>query len=137
MRCFGGNVHDLWSAKNPEEAQLLEQKIATVDSIGNTDISRALNCAIEDCLRENYDTADIMIVTDGEDDKLCAATMKEALQRSKIRLHAILMGTTNHSLRACSDVYQEIPESGVLLHPVQQSLRQVFQTQRHQKNLQH
>ena len=49
---------------------------------------------------------------------LDAQTMHGKLDAARIRLHAVLIGSKNAALRSIADVYQEIPERGVVRTPV-------------------
>ena len=76
-----------------------------------TNIARAINQAIRDFEKETYDTADNMIITDGEDHAgLEVESVRAALSAARIRLHATLLGTNNETLRNCADSHVLIDE---------------------------
>jgi hypothetical protein len=86
---------------------------------GGTNIPRAISAAISDLACESYDQADIVIVTDGEDQAgLEPAKIRKQLKDAKIRLHAILLGADNKALRDCADVYQIIQPDLTFQPPV-------------------
>lgn len=119
-REFGGSVRELRRAAVPEEAGVLRRHFEQVDGDDRTDIPQAISTAIRDFKDEEYDEGEIVIVTDGEDnrginiDQLCAQ-----LEEAKLKLHAVLLGANNEALRACADRYQvveQIEEGKFRLH---------------------
>ena len=101
----------LKTAVNNEQADKLRHRIHNAKEGSGTDIQRALMKAIEDFSGQEYDEADIMIVTDGEDTEIDIDAVRAGLEGAGIRLHAIMLGVSNEHLRACCDVYQIVDEN--------------------------
>lgn len=85
---------------------------------GGTAIGPAIAQAIEDCAEQHFDSCDIMIVTDGEDDELNVRALRAQLTAHGIRLHAILLDVNNAALQRIADVCQRIPQEGVVNAPI-------------------
>lgn len=104
LRVFADNVRDLRRVLTPEETVACKRYLRNVAKGSGTDIALAIRTAIKDFQRETYDTADICIVTDGEDNRgLDVEAIRLALGTARIRLHSTLLGANNDALRACSD----------------------------------
>lgn len=122
IRSFGGTIGEIMTANSEESAALLARYLSDPPQIGSTDIRTALTTAINDVTGDpdGFDQADIMILTDGQS-PLDPPVIRAALTEAKIRLHAIVLGTDNEALKRCADVYQEIPEAGVIRPPVRRT----------------
>lgn len=107
MRQFDQAVRrKLRHALTPDDANQLYKLIDGIGSGDGTNMTRAITKAIEDFSGWEYDEADIMMVTDGEDDELQIEELRAALDQSGIRLHAIMLGVQNEGLRMLCDRYQ-------------------------------
>ncbi len=104
LRVFASNVRDLRRVLTPEEAIACKRYLRKVEKGNGTNIALAIRTAIRDFEKETYDTADICIVTDGEDNQgLDVEAIRATLGTARIRLHSTLLGANNEALRACSD----------------------------------
>lgn len=83
-----------------------------------TNIEGAIAKAIADFQRMGgYDRGDIVIVTDGEDNAgMNPNRVRQALDENNLRLHALMLGIENDTLRQCSDIYQVI-DPDLTIHP--------------------
>lgn len=119
MRDFDDKVFDCIRVTTDEEGEALIRFVCSSTASGGTKIPPAIEAAIKDLSTESYDQADIVIVSDGEDQGgLNPAQISARLRESKIRLHAILLGANNDALRACADVYQIIQPDLTFQPPV-------------------
>lgn len=123
-RPFGSAPGPLQTANSPETETAVVQFIQGAPKIGGTDIGAALHAAMADFAKPEFacDMADIVMVTDGEDGGgMDPHQMRAQLTQSRIRLHAVLFGAQNAALRNCADVYQEIPERGIIRPPIRRA----------------
>lgn len=118
LRTFADDVSELEMAETEAAAKRVENLIRQQGDRGGTNIGLALRTAIADIRREAYDQAELMILTDGEDDKFDASSVRQELDAANIKLHAVLLGTQNEALRRCADVYQEVLKGGEVKPPV-------------------
>lgn len=117
MRPFSYRPHELIVAQGREEYQVMQHAIQGFGSRGGTDIGAALRAAIHDVTAQEFDSADIFIVTDGEDEELPAQAIRNELDKAGIKLHGIMIGEDNRGLRSCCDVYQTISDGYYLEGP--------------------
>lgn len=104
LRVFTDKVRNMHRVLSAKDAVACKRYVRDVVKGGGTDIACAINRAILDFKDEQYDSADIMILTDGEDNRgLDIQATRAALAKARIRLHCTLLGVDNESLRACSD----------------------------------
>ncbi len=118
LRTFTDSVGDLESAETEQAMQRIEALVRQLHYRGGTDIGKAIGIAIEDLKREAFDQKELMIVTDGEDKNFSEEAVRRELDAAGIKLHAVLLGAQNATLRECADVYQEVLENGILKPPV-------------------
>lgn len=98
-------------------ARLYRKRLWNMPKGNGTDISDAIQTAIRDLQYVEYSTADIMIITDGEDKALSASKIRPLLEAANIKLHAIMLGVENNALRECCDMYQ-ILEPDLTIQPL-------------------
>lgn len=115
-REFDQGQRDLIRVVTATDAAAMRQRILGMQYGAGTRIGPAIQAAITDFANESYDQADMVVLTDGEDDAIAVDELRAALDQAHIRLHAILLGTENEKLRSLADVYQVI-ERGPKLHP--------------------
>lgn len=120
LRPFSDRAHPPLRAVSELQALDVGKIVASMGQGGGTDIKAALLAAVGDFEKMTYDTADILIITDGEDETEMAGSLRGILDKKRIKLHAVMLGQKNDTLRACCDSYQIIDRevSGVKLHPV-------------------
>lgn len=117
IRPFGPDVGPLTRVVTPAQA-IAFRRVVLKDypDMGGTDIGRALEVAIDDFSGFDYDTGDIILLTDGEDEGLDRANqIRHALDGSNLKLHALMLGVENESLRQLCDVYHVV-ESDLTVH---------------------
>lgn len=117
-RAFTEKVFALQAVRDDATQSTFERYLAQVGQSGGTAIQPAIQTAVDDCDQQQFDSCDIMIVTDGEDENINVAALRQLLNDKKMRLHAILLGTQNQGLRTLAGIYQEIPEDGIVRDPV-------------------
>lgn len=117
VRPFGSGVGDLIVSKNAADALAFRDTVMAPPWISGTDIDGAIQWAISDFSSVEYDEGDVVIITDGEDNRgLNTSRIRRALGNARLRLHSIMLGVENDKLRECSDVYQ-IVEEDLTVHP--------------------
>lgn len=110
LRPFHGRSERLMSATTPEEAKELLYKLLIpqryVDASG-TNITGALTKAVEDIRTKGgaFTNADILLISDGEDDNLDPRKIKRLLGED-INLHALLIGSQSESLEKIAKSYR-------------------------------
>jgi hypothetical protein len=62
-----------------------------------------------------------MILTDGEDGSLNSTNIRKKMDEAGIKLHAILVGTRNQTLREAADLYQEVGRDYKIKEPIRRS----------------
>lgn len=107
LRTFTTTTSPMKQALTPQEAEAAEVEILELpQSNGGTDIFRALVTAISD-IREkggNFSGAEILIITDGEDD-IDTNELKKLL-RNDIKLHVAIIGTESKALQQIATTYR-------------------------------
>lgn len=122
MRDFTDGIFDAVRVTTDEEGEKLVRFLYAYLTEGGTNIALAIQTAIADLSKESYDVADIVIVTDGEDQAgLDPAKVRESLKAANTRLYAILLGANNDALRECADVYQILRDDLTLEPPVRRT----------------
>jgi len=118
LRQFDQHVRrKLRHAVTDEDGEALRKLIMGIESGDGTAIQRAVVKAIEDFSAWEYDQADIMMVSDGQDEEINVPDLRAALDEAGIKLHAIMLGIENETLRGLCDVYQ-IVDRDLKVHPV-------------------
>lgn len=115
LRFFDYNVYELIS--DPKEAV---RKILTIASDGGTNITGALETAIEDIKRNKLGekTNTIILITDGED--MVDIGLEEELRRNNIQLIAIMIQGHNETLKELAEksggqyMHAKLTEQGAL-----------------------
>ncbi len=109
-RFFDASPHDLLYVKpTPKPKMIIEamEHLANVRAGGGTDITRALVAATTDISRRRVKQGtDIVLITDGED-SLSAHVIEELVKGVKARLHTVMIGGDNETLRQVSDSYMK------------------------------
>jgi hypothetical protein len=119
LRQFDQHVRrKLRTVVTPEEATKIKNLVLSLEGGDGTDISKAIFKALADFSKWDYDQADIMIVTDGQDDGMETDKLRAALEEAGIKLHAIMLGVDNETLRQVCDVYQIIEPNLTVHSPV-------------------
>jgi len=123
IRAFGGRVSPRAKVVTPAQALKFRKTILQDHpTISDTNIGAALARAIRDHDGREYTEGEIVIVTDGEDNhNLNPKAIRAALEKRRLRLHSIMLGVKNDSLRACSDVYQIVEKDLTVRAPVRRS----------------
>lgn len=112
-RDFHGGISELRRAVNSEQARVLKGHFLAVSEENYTNIPRAIYKAIGDFTDEDHNQAEIVIITDGENNQgIDPDKMRRKLQEAGIKLHAILIGVNNDRLRQCADICQTISIDG-------------------------
>ncbi len=114
-RFFDALPHDLQeSPPYPEARHVLRllEYLGTVKAGGGTDITRALATAVSDIESgRSREVADIVLITDGED-KLSVNVLRGIIRRIPVRLHTVMIGGDNPSLRRVSESYMTARQLG-------------------------
>lgn len=121
LRPFSDGPHKPHRVVTEVQSLDLGKGIVNMGVGSGTNILSALQAAVSDFEKMTYDTADILIITDGEDGNELAKPLRGVLDAKRIKLHAVMLGHKNDSLRACCDSYQIVEYAeggGVKLHPV-------------------
>lgn len=121
MRIFTGTPGRMYRAETYEEYEALLRFVQSFHPNGGTHIESALDIATNDMMEEGFDDAQLVILTDGEDDRLDAARVRHRLDHHKVSLHAIMLGVDNYGLRACADVYQTVTSDLRVRAPVRRA----------------
>ena len=106
LRFFDDSPHQLYTVTTQEEAENMSKiLIREPFSGGGTDIENAMRKAIEDITKspEKFEKAEIMIISDGEDD---VSLRKTDLQGVKI--HSTIIDGRNKGLELISESYTEL-----------------------------
>jgi uncharacterized protein with von Willebrand factor type A (vWA) domain len=106
LRFFDDSPHQLYTVTTQEEAENMSKiLIREPFSGGGTDIENAMRKAIEDITKspEKFEKAEIMIISDGEDD---VSLRKTDLQGVKI--HSTIIDGKNKGLELISETYTEL-----------------------------
>ncbi len=111
VRFFDALPHELQmtpSYPKPRNVLKILEYLGTVKAGGGTDITRAIATAVSDIeMGKVKATSDLILITDGED-KLSDTVLSGLLKRVKIRLHTIMIGGDNPSLKRVSTSYMTI-----------------------------
>jgi hypothetical protein len=119
LRLFSGNVGPLQRTDTGQvEASDLLRLVEELDPDGGTNIGVALEAAIADIDTLKFDSADIIMVSDGEDSNFDYETIRRKLDDAGIRLHVIMLGVNNDRLRRAADIYQIVEENLTVQLPV-------------------
>lgn len=120
LRPFSSRAHPSHRVVNEMQALDLGKQVVHMGMGDGTNILAALQAAVADFEKLTYDTADILIITDGEDGTELAKPLRGVLDEKRIKLHAVMLGQKNESLRTCCDSYQivEYDKGWVKLNPV-------------------
>jgi uncharacterized protein with von Willebrand factor type A (vWA) domain len=121
MRTFSSTPGTLHRAETYEQYEALLRFVQNFDPYGGTDIESALDIATNDMVEEGFDDAQLVILSDGEDDSLDAGSVRHRLDHHKVSLHAIMLGVDNYGLRACADVYQTVTSDLRVRAPVRRA----------------
>lgn len=109
-RPFDGQAHDLWKVEGEAQAeQVMDFVINHGASGGGTDIGSALAQACADVapLVARFGSADVLLITDGQDDSLRESAVRKMLG-TNINLHVASIGcTAPAALVACATTYKE------------------------------
>lgn len=120
LREFSGKVGRLYQITNREQMRELQTRLSSVGGEPCTNIPLAISAAISDFKKQDYNEAEIVIITDGENNHdIDIPDLRGKLEGAGIRLHAVLLGVKNDALRAVADVYQIIEKNdkeGFVLH---------------------
>ncbi len=111
-RDFDGEPHELQLALTPDEAERLSDLILHGGlTNGGTNIPRALQRAIGDIRQQQagIQEAEILLVSDGEDEKIGDPDQLRSLLGSDIRLHVALVGKHSAILQAVAHTYIHFP----------------------------
>jgi len=107
LRLFTGEIGSIFRTDDGKtETKDLLRVVESLAPDGGTNLGAALLAAIQDMKELKFDQADIIMVTDGEDDNFEYAAVRKQLDEAKIRLHVIMLGTKNERLRHAADIYQ-------------------------------
>lgn len=109
LRGFAGHPYSLQEAANPEEAaRLIKTILGTPADGNNTWIYGAVQRAAED-IRERkarHEIADLLLITDGEDQSMDDTVRVKRLLGEDIRLHVASIGKRSPSLQRAATTYQ-------------------------------
>lgn len=108
LRPFSDRIFDLQRAETARAYVEIEHFIDGLSSGGGTNLGLAIDTATQDVAALEFDHADIVIVSDGEDDKFDPEGVRRNMDRHGIGLRAIMLGANNAGLRSCADAYQVI-----------------------------
>ncbi len=110
MRYFGGTVSKLMRAVSQEEVAKLERSIRSAQWISSTDITAAVYTALRDFDDEEYDNAQVVLITDGEHNQgtFNPSKVRKAFDDRNVTLHAILLGVKNDGLRQAAHSYVQV-----------------------------
>lgn len=114
MRRFTDSPHDLVLMNTPEQVEPVVARILALEAEGGTNITVAIEQAIDDLKTQSFDQADILIISDGQDDNLRPQVIREKLDSAGARLHAIMFAENNRGLMQAADSYRCVPRLGVL-----------------------
>jgi hypothetical protein len=119
LRTFDSRARAPTRVVSLDQALDLGKKVVSQGEGSGTNILAAVQAAVEDFGQMTYDTADVLIITDGEDETDIATPLRKVLDEKRIRLNAVMLGQKNEALRACCDSYQvlEHGKDGVKVHP--------------------
>ncbi|MBP7134339.1 hypothetical protein KBA73_03925 [Patescibacteria group bacterium] len=115
FRWFSGSLSRLYRVQNRDEAANFIDYLSRLTESSDTNITRGIRRAINDCEAEELDEARIMMITDGEDNRLNPSEICARLVETNASLHSVLIDVHNQSLQDCSNVYQVIPTKGKIL----------------------
>jgi uncharacterized protein with von Willebrand factor type A (vWA) domain len=120
IRPFDQGIAPASTAISPVQVLNLARSIERASAGSGTNILNALKVAMGDFSKMEYDTADLLIITDGEDQQQMADIMRPLLAKHRVKLHAVMLGLDNKALQAACDTYQilENTPEGLKLHPV-------------------
>ena len=109
VRFFDAVPHSLMSTgrrARPRDVVRLLEYLGTVKASGGTDITRAIAVAVDDIggREGGMGDVDIVLITDGED-RLSISVLNSIIFRNKVRIHTIMIGGDNPSLKAISTSY--------------------------------
>jgi hypothetical protein len=121
MREFDVGVTPLLQASDSEEAAAIHTRIDSIHPGNGTVIKNAIEQAIVDCVEHELVEPEIMILTDGEDGSLNSTNIRKKMDEAGIKLHAILVGTRNQTLREAADLYQEVGRDYKIKEPIRRS----------------
>ncbi len=115
FRWFSASISKLYRVQTRAEADAFINYLTRLTESSDTDITRGIRRAINDCEAEELDQARIMIITDGEDNRLNSSEICARLVETNATLHSVLIDVHNQSLQDCSNEYQVIPTKGKIL----------------------
>lgn len=101
LRTFDGECHDLIEVTDPRQAEAAIEAVLKLGFAGGgTDISGAISRAVRDirACKSEVEASDLLLVSDGADDKIDVAAIKKMLGDG-INLHLALIGAESASLR--------------------------------------
>lgn len=107
-RAFDGKPHQLLTATTPEEADVLCAKILSISlTDGGTNIPAALQQGVADIksIGGLVQNAEILLISDGEDEKIGNCDAVRKLLGHDIKLHVALVGKDSDILRAVATSY--------------------------------
>ena len=111
IRFFDAAPHALLSIRSkpkPRDVIKLLEYLGTVKASGGTDITRAVAASVSDV--ENGRTPrniDVVLITDGED-RLSVSVLTSIITKGKAKLHTIMIGGDNPSLKSVSTSYMSV-----------------------------
>ncbi|MEK7648412.1 MAG: hypothetical protein AAB400_00655 [Patescibacteria group bacterium] len=111
-RDFDGEPHQLLLALTPEEAERLCDIILHGGlTQGGTNILKALQRAVEDIRQRQagIQEAEVLLISDGDDEGIGSPEQLEALLGDDIRLHVALVGKHSEILKAVAHTYIHFP----------------------------
>jgi len=110
LRCFGTEVTPLTKINSTRDA--LHWRQARLQQgfpdMGGTNTTRALTTVLSDFQKVEYDKGDVILVSDGEDEGLNWQDLRYMFDRANIKLHVIMLGQNNDSLRRLAHSYQVV-----------------------------
>ena len=112
LRFFDSSPHDMHTVKSKADAEKLEDMLLKQPfSGGGTNIQAAVLKAVDDITKspENFEKAEIMIISDGEDR---VSLDKEMLKGVKI--HTTIIDGRNTGLKDASDTYIELDSNELI-----------------------
>ncbi|MEK9152458.1 MAG: VWA domain-containing protein, partial [Patescibacteria group bacterium] len=117
FRRFAAAPGPLRTIDNTADAKALETELMSLGDSGGTEIPAALKATIDDFKDDPLDEAEVMIVSDGEQE-FDTGPIRGQLTKNNIRLHAVIFGTKNAALRKMADVYYEVLPGPTVSPPV-------------------
>jgi hypothetical protein len=112
MRGFGSEVSPLTKLNSTRDALHWRQARLRegFPDMGGTNTTKALVAVLNDFKKVEYDKGDVILVSDGEDEGLSWQDLRYMFDQANIKIHVIMLGQNNASLRKLAHSYQVVSE---------------------------